>query len=55
MEKTEPTYETYTKPNWLRRNWIETLTIFCGIVSINLILIANAYRETGTVNPETAG
>lgn len=48
------TYETYTKPNWWQRNRTEALTIIGGIVAINLILIANVYRETNTVNPETA-
>jgi Putative phage abortive infection protein len=50
-----PTYETYIKPNRWTRNLIEILTIAGGLITINLIFFANAYRETNTVDPATAG
>ena len=48
-------YQTYKKPSWWKRNIIEILTIFGGLIAINLIFFADAYTETNTVNPDTAG
>ncbi|SFW74226.1 Putative phage abortive infection protein [Sinomicrobium oceani] len=55
MAKSEPTYETHKPSNWWTRNWIEILTVFGGLITINLIFFAKAYTKTDTVNPETAG
>jgi hypothetical protein len=54
-KQTESPYETYVKPTWWSRNWLELATIIGGFISINLIFIAKAYRQTNTINPETAG
>lgn len=48
-------YQRYVKPTWLSRNWLELATIVGGFISINIIFIAKAYRQTNTINPETAG
>ncbi|MCE7064010.1 putative phage abortive infection protein [Dyadobacter sp. CY326] len=50
----EKVYEVYEKPNWLRRHVIETVIIIGGLLAINLIFIADVYRETNTVNAENA-
>ncbi len=55
MPRTKQTYFTYKKPNWLKRNLIEILTVFGGLIAINLIFFAKAYTETNTINPENAG
>jgi hypothetical protein len=52
--KTQQTYESYCQPNWWARNWIEFLTIVGGLIAINLIFLAKAYRTTNSVNPEVA-
>ena len=54
-KQTKIAYEKYVKPNWWQRNKTEALTIIFGVIAINLILIAKAYRETDAINPETAG
>lgn len=48
-------YQTYKKPTWWSRNWLELAIIIVGFILINLIFLAKAYRETKTINPETAG
>lgn len=48
-------YETYMERNWWKRNRIEVLTIIFGLIAINVIFFAKAFRASGTVNPETAG
>lgn len=52
---TKSPYQTYTKPTLWSRYWLELVTIICGFISINIIFFAKAYRETKTINPETAG
>ncbi|MBC6995202.1 putative phage abortive infection protein [Neolewinella lacunae] len=47
-------YATYKKPSWLERNWIEIFTIIGGLLAINLIFLAKAYRETNSIDPATA-
>src|SRR5690606_4256925 len=48
-------YVNYYKPCWWSRNWVEALTIAGGLVAINLIFFADAYTESNTINPTTAG
>jgi hypothetical protein len=55
MNVSKSPYDTYMPPSWWKRNAVEILIFFVGITTINLIFIAKAYRETNTVNPETAG
>jgi hypothetical protein len=40
---------------WLRTNHVEVITVVGGLVAMNLILFAKAYRETDHINPVTAG
>lgn len=42
-------------PAWLRKNWIEIVILIGGLVAMNLIFIADAFRATDTVNPAGAG
>lgn len=51
----EQTYQTFVKPNWWKRNWVEITTILSGLLTINLIFLAKAYRQTNEINPATAG
>jgi hypothetical protein len=39
----------------LRRSWIEIAIVLSGLVAINLIFFAKAFRQSDTVNPESAG
>lgn len=55
MKRPKQTYITYKKPNWLKRNLTEILTIIGGLITINLIFFAKAYTETSIVDPSTAG
>ncbi len=54
-ETKEQTYQTFVKPNWWRRNWVEITTIIGGLLTINFIFLAKAYRETNEIDPTTAG
>ena len=40
---------------WLRRHWIEAAILLGGLVAMNLIFIAGAFRASGTVDPAGAG
>lgn len=44
-----------TQPNWLRRHWLELVILLVGLIAMNLIFIAEAFRATDTVNPTGAG
>lgn len=55
MTTLEQTYITYKKPNLFTKNLTEIVTIIGGLIAVNLIFFANAYTETNTVNPATAG
>jgi hypothetical protein len=55
MQNNQNSYSPYKEKNWWQKNWVEFITILTGLVSINLIFFAKVYRETTTVNPETAG
>ncbi len=52
---TQQKYYSYKTPNWWTRNLIEILTIIGGLITINLIFIAKAYRISNTIDPTTAG
>jgi hypothetical protein len=54
QDKKSP-YQTYIKPNWWTRNWVESTIILGGIITINLIFISKAFRQTDMVDPTTAG
>ena len=41
--------------SWLREHWIEILVLALGLVAMNLIFIAKAFRATDTVDPAGAG
>lgn len=43
------------EPSWLREYWIEILVLTLGLIVMNLIFIANAFRATDTVDPAGAG
>jgi len=51
---TKEPYENFEKPGWWKRNWIEMVIIICGLCIINLIFIAEAFRETNTIDSTTA-
>ncbi|WP_432740652.1 putative phage abortive infection protein [Methylobacter sp. G7] len=55
MKSTLLKCNTYRKQSWWKRYCVEAITVFCGLVFINLIFIAKVYRETDTINPQTAG
>jgi hypothetical protein len=40
---------------WFREYWVEILILAIGLVAMNLIFIAHAFRATDTVNPASAG
>ncbi|MBV5289854.1 MAG: putative phage abortive infection protein [Pelodictyon phaeoclathratiforme] len=43
-----------TKPaeqNWFRKYWIEISILLCGLIAMNLIVFADAFRATDTINP----
>ncbi len=47
-------YETYKKPSRFSKNWIAIVTIFMGLISINLIFFSKSYMGD-TVDPAKAG
>lgn len=40
---------------WCRTYWLEFGILLLGLIALNFIFIAKAFRETGTVNPSSAG
>lgn len=48
------TYTNCNKSIWWKRNFTVLIIILFGIIFINLIFISEAFRETDSVNPETA-
>ena len=54
MPEKNNSYETYKKQNWFNKNLIEILIILGGLITINLIFLADVYRETDTLNIEGA-
>ncbi|MBS4020154.1 MAG: putative phage abortive infection protein [Dechloromonas sp.] len=53
--KAQPTNSKAQEWGWLREHWIEILILVAGLVAMNLIFIAKAFRATDTVNPAGAG
>lgn len=45
----------YREPSWPREYWVEILLLALGLVAVNLIFIADAFRATDTLNPTSAG
>lgn len=45
----------FKEPGWKREHWVEILVLGLGLIAINLVFIAEAFRETNTLNPESAG
>lgn len=41
--------------SWLGEYWLEATVLLIGLVVMNLIFIANAFRSTDTVDPASAG
>lgn len=54
MTNKEQTYETYKRPNWLKRNTAEIWITVGGLALIALVFFADVYRETNTLNIEGA-
>lgn len=48
-------YATYIPPNWIGRNAWEIVITISGLIIINLVFIAKAYRVNDTLNPPVAG
>jgi Putative phage abortive infection protein len=40
--------------SWIRQFWMECTIVLCGLVFINLIFVPKAFRQSSTVNPESA-
>jgi hypothetical protein len=55
MKTSTNKYFTYKEPCWLIRNLTEILTIIGGLLAVNAIFLAKAYRETNSIDPTTAG
>lgn len=51
----QPLPQNHSHPVWLRRHWIEIAILVGGLVAMNLIFVAEAFRATDTVNPTSAG
>jgi hypothetical protein len=45
----------FREPSWLREYWVEILVLALGLIAINLVFIAEAFRATDTLNPTSAG
>lgn len=45
----------FQEPTLLREYWVEILVLALGLVAINLVFIADAFRATDTLRPESAG
>jgi len=45
----------FREPSWPREYWVEILVLALGLVAINLVFIADAFRATNTLNPTSAG
>lgn len=45
----------FQEPRWPREYWVEILVLALGLVAINLVFIAEAFRATDTLNPTSAG
>lgn len=45
----------FQEPTWPREYWVEILVLVLGLVAINLVFIAEAFRATDTLNPTSAG
>ena len=55
QSNTQKTNGQSQERGWLREHWIEILILVVGLVVMNLIFIANAFRATDTVDPVSAG
>lgn len=53
----KPDYEYFKKENWLKRNSVEIATIIVGLIVINLIFLAKAFRgnQISAVNASYLG
>ena len=45
----------FREPSWPCEYWVEILVLVLGLVAINLVFIAEAFRATDTLNPTSAG
>jgi hypothetical protein len=45
----------FREPTWPREYWVEILVLVLGLVAINLVFIADAFRASDTLNPTSAG
>lgn len=50
-----PQTQSPREQGWLREYWIEILVLALGLIVMNLIFIAGAFRVTDTVDPAGAG
>jgi hypothetical protein len=55
MAETTKKYFTYRKPSLIKQYKMEFVTVLGGLIAVNLIFVADVYRETDTVNAVTAG
>lgn len=46
---------TFQEPSWAREYWVEILVLALGLVAINLVFFAEAFRATDSLNPIGAG
>jgi hypothetical protein len=42
------------EPNWLKKYWIEISVLLFGLIAMNLIFFADAFRATDTINSQGA-
>ena len=55
LSKLPGKYETYKKPSFINRYWIQLLTIIFGIVLMNSIFLFEKYRDSIEIKTEDFG